>query len=106
MSPVILDSCNLRNNRYRYMEDLLQLESCVDPLHPPMPPADLSWISTPAQLRTWEAMLSSFPDQRLAHYLLRGFSKGFRIGFNRGSHLKAARRNLISASEHPTIVSV
>ena len=105
MSPLILESCNLRNNRYRYMEDLLRLESCVDPLYSSRLPADLSRIATPARQQTWKSMLSSFPDQRLATYLLRGFSQGFRIGFARGSHLRASRRNLISASEHPTIVN-
>ena len=87
------------------MEDLLQLESCRDPHPLTTLPTHLSQIGTPIRLQAWEAMLSSFPNQRLARYLLGGFTEGFRIGFPRESRLRSARHNLSSASEHPTIIS-
>ena len=48
----------------------------------------------------------SYPDKQLVQFVLKGISKGFRIGFVKPvSSLKSARSNLNSALEHPEVVT-
>ena len=49
-------------------------------------------------------MLQGHPDQRYVDYILSGLRHGFRIGFSRSS-LRAAKRNIQSALEHPEVVT-
>ena len=85
---------------YPYTGDLLELDSCHL-----LSPSVYSWppVSTPLVLPAWEAHLADHPDQRFAAYVLRGIARGFRVGFNH-RNLKAAVRNMQSATEHPEVV--
>ena len=56
------------------------------------------------QLQTWEPYLQRHPDQRLAAFLRRGFTSGFRIGFKKGSTLQSADKNLSSVNVNPSVV--
>ena len=101
----MLRACNIQNGRYRYMKDLLALDTCIptdnhSPLAHP-----LSQVVTPVNLEAWEWAMADFPDQRLSSYLLGGFTEGFRIGFNRQKvTLRSSHRNMRSAAEHPEII--
>ena len=45
------------------------------------------------------------PDRQFAHLILSGLEHGFPIGFDISSKLRPAKSNLISAREHPDVVS-
>ena len=63
-------------------------------------------IVTPIQLEFWQMELRHHPDQRFATFILKGLQNGFRIGFNnRTVRLKASKQNLLSAVEHPEVVT-
>ena len=71
-----------------------------------MPPnPQLREITTPLQLQAWQVMLQGHPDKVFVQYILNGIEFGFRIGYTWGSQLKAAKKNMTSAKEHPDIVS-
>ena len=57
----------------------------------------------PAQ-GAWQACLQSHPDQHFTHYILKGITEGFRIGFDRRCKLKAAQKNMHSAVQHPLVI--
>ena len=84
---------------------LKALAACTSPL-PPLPP-HLSAISTPMDWRAWDLALEQHADREFAEVITRGIKEGFRIGFNyrRLPHTRSASRNMISAHEHPTVVS-
>ena len=65
----------------------------------------LNVISTPLSVEQWSKALSVHPDQAFARYICNGLRFGFRIGFNRSSHLKSASANMYSAREHPEIIT-
>ena len=62
--------------RYRYLQELLQLDSNIvcDPPY--------SWPRGPSSLcvEVFEGYLKSHPDRNFANYILRGLSTGFRVG--------------------------
>ena len=99
-----LEICNIREGKYRYMEDLLQLDSCTPAGQSSLPPT-LARIVTPMNLDEWRKELITYPDQRLPRYLLHGFTHGFRVGFARSSKLRTSPKNMRSAAEHPTIIT-
>jgi hypothetical protein len=69
-------------------------------------PNYLGQIVTPLKLERWQELLSGHPDQEFTAYILRGIRDGFRVGFNAaGTRLKSQKSNMLSASEHPDIVS-
>ena len=71
----------------------------------PLPP-HLSDIVTPVTLEFWERELSSHPDKSFSQLIIRGLKRGFHIGFQKpDAGLKTARSNMISALQHPDIVS-
>ena len=90
---------------YKYTADLLCLDFCRPsrPLDPRLPV--LSAVKTPLNVAAWRSALSSHPDPALARYICQGLEQGFRVGFQRGSPLKSAARNLVSASLHPEAVN-
>ncbi len=45
------------------------------------------------------------PDQAYARYIHNGFRHGFRVGFQHGSPLRSASRNMPSADQHPESVN-
>ena len=87
---------------YRYMHDLLELQSC-SPQCGMMVAEELKIVDSPLRchLPDWTAMFRSHPDQQFQHYILMWIAEGFRIGFNRSSPLSRAARNIPSASDHP-----
>ena len=71
----------------------------------PLPP-HLSDIVTPVTLEFWERELSSHPDKSFSQLIIRGLKRGFHIGFQKpDAGLKTARSNMLSALQHPDIVS-
>ena len=87
----------LPNNCYRYTEELLALESISLP-------TTFTSVSGFIPSQEWEPYLRSHPDQALAAFLRRGFTTGFRIGFDHSRRLKPAKRNLPSVRENPSVV--
>jgi len=53
----------------------------------------------------WKEHLKCHPDRQFAQLILEGLEKGFPIGFKASSELRTAKTNLISAREHPEVVS-
>jgi len=62
-------------------------------------------IASPIQIQFWHEHLQHHPDKRFAQLILTGLEKGFHIGFNANSRLRAATFNHTSAREHPEVVS-
>ena len=67
---------------------------------------ELREITTPLNLPAWQSALQSHPDQGFAEFITGGIQRGFRIGFNYANlqSLKPRRKNLHSATEHPSVV--
>ena len=63
-------------------------------------------IYTPLIYASWQQALLQYPNQQLVEFFLKGISEGFRIGYSYhiGSNLKAARKNLEGARQHPQVV--
>ena len=61
-------------------------------------------INTPLRVSEWAQALLAHPDQAFPCYVCCGPSEGFRIGFQRGSSLLPAGKNMQSAREHPEVV--
>ena len=59
---------------------------------------------SPLRLPAWERGLANYPDSHFAHFILRGISKGFRIGVQEGVRFRKVSRNLVSAYEQPQVV--
>ena len=88
--------------RYRYLADLLYLESCTAAIMP------YSWPRGPSPLsvEVFARHLRSYPDKQFVSYILRGLSSGFRIGFSHSSHrLRTRGRNHPSSLANATVVS-
>lgn len=62
-------------------------------------------ITTPLHVGVWAQCLASHPDKQFAQYITQGLHRGFRIGFDASSPLKAASRNMSSTAEQHDIVS-
>ena len=45
------------------------------------------------------------PDRECLHYLIQGIREGFRVGFDRQSHLRSSEGNMTSAQEQATAVA-
>ena len=89
---------------YRYTEHLTALERCMPAVSSGSPghPA-LQAVRTPLNVSAWREALRNHPDQTLAHYLIKGLSEGFRIGFDRSHGLVSTNRNLPSATEQAEV---
>ena len=90
------------SGRYRYLQDLLQLEAMTH--HTPL----CSWMRgpTPLSLEAFARHLGSHPDRGFASYIIRGLSAGFRIGYSHRSHkLKSRGRNHPSSLANHAAVS-
>ena len=74
------------------------------PNTPPLP-EELCEIATPIVLQFWRLHLQRHPDRQFAELILSGLEAGFHIGFNPAAKLRPAKTNLISATQHPEIVS-
>ena len=94
----------LEAGKYVYLSDLQRLNKHI-PASSIALPSQLSSINTPPVVQMWQAQLHTYPDQAFCQYLLDGFTHGFHIGYNYANHeCQAARRNMASAMENPTIV--
>ena len=64
-------------------------------------------ITTPLHHQGWQEALQTHSDREFAEYITEGISRGFRIGFNyvKARSCTSAKRNMISAYEHPEVVS-
>ena len=86
------------------MHRLEGLSAC-NPTIAPQLPQELQAITTPLDLSKWQSELQGHPDQTYAEFITRGIQYGFRIGFNYSlQNLKPCRKNLRSATEHPSVV--
>lgn len=98
----VLPQMGIVGGKYRYMQDLLQLDAC-------RPYAPSSWctlLSTPLKLQQLETYLRRHPDQQYASYLHTRLANGFRVGFDRTvGHLRSTPHNHPSALERPDIVT-
>ena len=65
----------------------------------------LEQVLTPLSLEAWERALALHPDQALARYICNGLRCGFRVGFQHSSPLKSAPANMLSANQHPEVIS-
>ena len=100
--PHILCLGNFSKGTYRFTTDLLELELASAVLQSlPYP----SCVVSPLRLVAWERALNSIPDRAFTAFLLRGLTKGFRIGVAEGAHFLPTRRNRSSAYERPDVVS-
>ena len=99
--------CNVVNGRYRYLTDLLSLDSCspCNEQQTSGPAAMVVASSSVDRVQAWRIGLDSHPDKEFSRYILDGLSKGFRIGFDYSkSGCRKAKRNLLSVRKHPTVV--
>jgi len=62
-------------------------------------------IISPVAKSFWHEHLIHHPDRQFAELILSGLEDRFPIGFDTTSKLKPAKSNLISAREHPGVVS-
>ena len=88
---------------YPYSSQLAQLES-HSPASPPFLPTILLEITTPLRAQVWESELQDHPDPHFVSYVVSGIKQGFRIGFDRNSHLAPSPTNMASAIGHPQVV--
>ena len=63
---------------HRYMDDLLQLETCKPRTAPLLPQR----MRDPLYWREWDRLLERHPDQRFRSYVVDGIRMGFRVGFS------------------------
>ena len=68
-------------------------------------PVWLKSKSSPLVVEEWERQLKYHPDGEYKEYLLTGLRRGFRIGFDYGSHrCRSAKTNMKSALQNPAVV--
>ena len=82
--------------RYRYLRDLVQLETSAPHISP------VEWPRCPSPLSpgAFARHLHSHPDQGFVTYILRGIASGFRIGYTGPSHKLISR-----SSNHPSALA-
>ncbi len=63
--------------------------------------------SDPLKLEAWKRELKGYPDQPLAELITQGIANGFHIGYEADrAPLQAREGNMISAAQHPEVVSM
>jgi len=89
------------------MAQLKQLDKKDNPLaDQPKIIAHLVVITSLIQIDFWKSELAGHPDQQFAALILKGLECGFRTGFlNKAVTIRSSKRNLISALEHPKVVT-
>ena len=65
----------------------------------------LSSVSTPLVIPAWRQALSTHLDQALARNIISGLQNGFRIDFKYGSPLRSSLKNMLSARQHPEVIT-
>ena len=95
--------CNLHCSRYRYLPDLLAMNSCRFSGRGPRPDS-VSSVS-PLEVVAWRREPASHADQSFAKYILDGLRDGFKIGLAyANANCKSAKRNKQSASSNLSVV--
>lgn len=90
---------------YPYTDQLLELEGCRRPIHPQLP-REWRHIITPFHSDFWKKELASHHDKRFVTWVCDGIEQGFHIGVsNTGPELHPSRGNMLSAVEHPQVVT-
>ena len=74
------------DNKYYYLNQLMALDACRPLCEDSNLNSSLS-VTSPLISNNWLRELSCHPDKAYTQYILRGISKGFRIGYNRHHHL-------------------
>ena len=88
------------NGRYRYMEDLSNLEAASTGQGPfNFKPA------TPLCLPAWRQALKDHPDKAFVHYILNGIAHGFHVGADRAVQFIPSFRNMPSVHQQPLMVA-
>lgn len=95
----------LVRGRYIYQEDLdgLSSEAC---LHSVVPMGCLSSVVSPINVPLLSSLLSSYPDQRLATYVVSGVRAGFLVGVSKDVVVRPSSRNHPSCRSMPSVVGV
>ena len=71
-------------------------------MHAYLPLAQL--LHTPLIAENWKVYFQRHPNQDLVNYFLNGLTASFRISFAKPANLHAAKRNMLSARDHSTVV--
>lgn len=59
---------------------------------------------SPLKLEEFAGKLTKHPDRRLVAFALDGLRNGFRLGFQHSRKLKSAKKNKLSANQHPEAI--
>ena len=92
----------VKDNQYYYRDHLMALDAC-HPQHEDLSSFKSSSVISPLALENWSRELSTHPDKFFTHYILRGISQGFRIGFNHGHHLSQPHSTMLT--QNPEVIS-
>ena len=77
---VSLEWCNIMDNQYKYTSDLMSLDhNNAGPSYLPNPPQRAGPIPP---IPAWSPFLESHPDKSFSHYITKGLTTGFRVGFD------------------------
>lgn len=93
---ISLPHANIFHGRYKYMDDLMKLETTSTPA------TDFGWprYHTPIHVNRLLPFLASHPDQAFAAYIYHGLTSGFRIGFSHSTTQLQSR-----SSNHPSALA-
>ena len=88
---------------YKYMNDLLYMESQYSPFSVAQ---ELVGVNSPLlpYIANWDAYLRNHPNEHFKEYILRGIREGFRIGFDWSNQLSLGKCNILSVSQKPQLV--
>ena len=89
---------------YPYTKQLERLAAKRLESGPPLPRHTMDIVS-PVSISFWQEHLIHHPDRQFSKLILSGLDSGFPIGFDATSKLRPANANLISARNHPHVVS-
>ena len=67
-------------------------------------PLSAQLLHTPLIAENCQVHFQSHPNQDLVNNFLEGLTAGFKISFATPANLHAAKRNMSSATDHPTVV--
>ena len=74
------------------------------PYHPSIPPSACR-VTTPLVVVMWRQFLQAYPLPEVTAFVIQGLTEGFRVGYDYAHpRLKSAKRNMLSARDHPKVV--
>ena len=89
---------------YPYSKQLKRLAARRLESGPPLPRHTMDIVS-PVSISFWWEHLGHHPNRQFSKLILSGLDSGFPIGLEATSKLRSANANLISARDHPQVVS-